>query len=374
MAAIVCHGLQSHLDSQLAESIVLKLRLPSSKPPPTQFFKPSFWDSNSTLKPHTEENNKSTTTPSNSNSCSFLEALSNVSKEPSNDLTTYLHPQQKRSSLTLSPESLQLCTENLGNESGSDSDESSIDMLSAVNANSGTREQTQKGQPRQLSTAKKAKAQNFPPPLTTLRGSEPLRVRPHRENGRLVIEVTKVPPSPLCFQSERSHGRLRLCFLTNPTPSFDPEEEDDAEENEQLANEKELEDEKELENEIIGEVKDTPEEDKETEEEETGDEKKEEEETEEEEECVACGCVESDVIVEKYTRVRRCREGCDHENNELLNWSDSLFIIVTLFRAHAHYNMRRGTATACLGSPEKNKMIKIIEMAVDVTAEVFFQD
>jgi len=145
-------------------------------------------------------------------------------------------------------------------------------------------------------------------------------VRPHRENGRLVIEVTKVPQSPLCFQAERSHGRLRLCFLTNHTPSFDPEEEDDADENEELANEKELE------NEIIGQVKDTPEEDKETEEEETADEKEEEEE-EEEEECVACGCVESDVIVEKYDWLRRCREGGEHENNELLNWSESLCVV-----------------------------------------------
>ncbi|QCE08368.1 protein FANTASTIC FOUR 3-like [Vigna unguiculata] len=330
MAAIVCHGLQSH--SQLAESIALKLRLPASKPNPPQFFKSSFWDSNSnsnsTFKPHTEENNNSTPrTPSNpTSSWTFLEALSNVSKQPSQEQTTYVHPHQKRSSLTLSPRSLQLCTENLGNESGSDSDESSIDMLSAVSTISGTREQTQEGQTRQLSTARKAKAQNFPPPLTTIRGSEPLRVRPHRENGRLVIEVTKVPPSPLCFKAERSHGRLRLCFLTNPTPSFDPEEEDDAEENEVLTNEKELE------NEIIGRVKDTEEEeDEETEEEETGDEKEEEDEEEENlgEECAACGCVESDVIVEKYERLRRCREGGDHENNELLNWSDSLCVVTS---------------------------------------------
>ncbi|BAT94032.1 hypothetical protein LR48_Vigan02g228900 [Vigna angularis] len=328
MAAIVCHGLQSHLDSQLAESISLKLRLPSSKPPPPQFFKSSFWDSNSnsnsnsTFKPHTQENNNSTT-PSNSTSWTFLEALSNVSKHPSQDQTTYVHPQQKRSSLSLSPRSLQLCTENLGNESGSDSDESSIDMLSAVNTYSGTREQTQEGQTRQLSTARKAKAQNFPPPLTTIRGSEPLRVRPHRENGRLVIEVTKVPPSPLCFRAERSHGRLRLCFLTNHTPSFDPEEEDDAEENEELTNEKELE------NEIVGQVKDTQEDDEETEEEKTGDEKEEVDEEDLEEECAACGCVESDVIVEKYERLRRCRVGGDHENNELLNWSDSLCVVTS---------------------------------------------
>ncbi|CAJ1977250.1 unnamed protein product [Sphenostylis stenocarpa] len=326
MAAIVCHGLQSHLEPQLSESIALKLRIPSSP----QFFKPSFWDSNSnsnlnsnssfTFKPHSEENSKPTT-PSVSNSWSFLEALSNVSKEPSQDQTTYVHPQQKRFSLSLSPKSLELCTENLGNESGSDSDESSIDMLSVVDVNSGTREQTQQRQPRQLSTAKKAKTQNFPPPLTTIRGSEALRVRPHRENGRLVIEVTKVPPSPSCFQAERSHGRLRLCFLTNPTSSFDPEEVDDAEENEPLANEKESE------NEIIGQVKDTQKEDKETDEEEVVEEKEREE--EEEEECVACGCVVSDVTVEKYQRLRRCREGGDHENNELLNWSDSLCVVTS---------------------------------------------
>ena len=155
MAAIVHHGLQSHLESQHAESIALKLRLPSSKPPLPQLidlaFKPSFWDSNSTIKPHNEENNKST--PSNPNSWSFLEALSNITKEPSQNQTTYVHPQQKRSSLSLSPKSLQLCTENLGNESGSDSgsdsDENSIDMLSSLNGNSGTREQAQQRQPRQ---------------------------------------------------------------------------------------------------------------------------------------------------------------------------------------------------------------------------------
>lgn len=322
MAAIVHHGLQSHLESQHTESIALKLRLPSSKPPLPQLidlaFKPSFWDSNSTIKPHNEENNKST--PSNPNSWSFLEALSNITKEPSQNQTTYVHPQQKRFSLSLSPKSLQLCTENLGNESGSDSgsdsDENSIDMFSSVNGNSGTREQTQQRQPRQLSTAKKAKTQNFPPPLTTIRGgSESLRVRPHREDGRLVIEVTKVPPSSSCFHAERSHGRLRLCFLTNHTPSFETEaaaeEEDDVEEKEPFVNDKGFE------NEIGGQVKDTTKEEQEETEDETG------EEEEQDEECVACGYVKSDVIImEKYERLRSCNEGGDHENYEFLNWSE----------------------------------------------------
>lgn len=314
MAAIVCHGLQSHL------------RLPSSKPTHPQFidlaFK-SFWDSNSnsnsTTKPHYEENNflikDNKSTPSNPNSWSFLEALSNVTtKESSQNQTTYVHPNQKRSSLLLSPKSLELCTENLGNESGTDIAENSIDMLCSVNENSATGEHTQQTQPRQHSTTKKAKNQSFPPPLTTIRGSESLRMRPHREDGRLVIEVTKVPPTPSCFQAERSHGRLRLSFLTNP--SFDPEEEeeDEVKENEPLTNEKEFE------NDIIEQIKDGKEEEEETEEE-TGQEK---------EECVACVCEESDVIImDKYERPRRCKEGGDHENNELLNWGDSLCVAIS---------------------------------------------
>jgi len=63
-----------------------------------------------------------------------------------------------------------------------------------------------------------------------MRGSKYLRVRPHREDGRLVIEATKVPPSTSCFQADRSHGCLRLYFLANATTSFDPEEEHEQEE------------------------------------------------------------------------------------------------------------------------------------------------
>ncbi|TKY51119.1 FANTASTIC FOUR 3 [Spatholobus suberectus] len=299
MAAIVCQGLQSHL------------RLPSSKPTPPQLIDLAikFWDSNSTIKPHNEENSfplRDKSAPSNP-TWSFLEALSNVAKEPSLNQTTYVHPQQRRSPLCLSPKSLELCTENLGNESGTDIvAENNIDTLSPANCAGGNFATGEQTQPRQLLAAKKAKAQNFPPPLTTIRGSESLRVRPHREDGRLVIEVTKVPPSPSCFQAERSHGRLRLCFLTNHTPSFDPEEEDDVEENEPLPNEKEFE------KEIIGQTKDAG------------------EETEgEEEECVACGWKESDIIMEKYERPRRCKEGGDHENNELLNWSEPRWVVTS---------------------------------------------
>ncbi|XP_057427975.1 protein FANTASTIC FOUR 3-like [Lotus japonicus] len=329
----------------IVESRTLKLRLSSSKPlpPPHQSidlsFKSCFRDSN-----NNEENTNKTDTfkPNNNmgNSWSFLDALSDVSqgnKESSQKETTYVPPQQKRSSLLLSPKSLELCTENLGNESGTDiADENDIDLFCS-GGNLGTRRQ-----PRlQRLAAKKARTQNFPPPLTTIRGSESLLVRPHREDGRLVIEVTKVPPpSPSCFQAERSHGRLRLCFLTNQPPSFDPEEEEEAEEENEDVNvidnnefptpnkgfEVEFD-----ENDMSGQIQHAEVETGDKTEEET--EEKTEEETGEEATFAACGgcdeMKESNVRMEKYERLRRCKEGGDRENSEvLLNWSEPFWVTI----------------------------------------------
>jgi hypothetical protein len=181
------------------------------------------------------------------------------------------------------------------------------------------------------------KTQNFPPPLTTIRGSESLRVRPHREDGRLVIEVTKVPPSTSCFQADRSNGRLRLSFSTNQTTSFDPEEEqeqddvvdfvdddDMIDENEQPYNEEEI-----CENKMIsGEIQDVEEETEEKTEEET------EEEAEEKElksVVVACEKMKgSDVRTEKYERIRRCKENGENEKKELLNWGETHWMVTTI--------------------------------------------
>ncbi|XP_061376513.1 protein FANTASTIC FOUR 3 [Gastrolobium bilobum] len=328
------------METQLVESRTLRLRFPSSKSVPSQSidlaFKSCLWDSN--IKNHNEEENSNKTETSfqeksissnntNKGGWSFLEALSNVSqgnKEPSQKETSYVHPQQKRSSLVLSPRSLELCTENLGNESGTDIAENGIDMLSSsytAGGNLGTREQRE---PRQHLAAMKAKTQNFPPPLTTIRGTKSLVMRPHREDGRLVIEVTKVPPSASCFHAERSHGRLRLCFLNNHAPSFDPEEEEgeeeySIEENEPTANEEGFEEE--LENEMSGQIQFLEEEEEETE----------EEAEEEEDDACGCGCVYEEEMkgsdMRMYERPRRCKEGGDHENNELLlNWGEPLWV------------------------------------------------
>ncbi|XP_058739460.1 protein FANTASTIC FOUR 3-like [Vicia villosa] len=332
MAATVCHpGLQLHLETQLVESRTLRLRLPSPKQSIDLAFKSCFTDSNIKTQHHREENiniNKTETfqTKPNNGGWNFLDALSNISQKTSMKETTttasYVHPQQKRSSLVLSPKSLEMCTENLGNESGTDIVEN--DMLLSLMGKTEESQQQQQQQQQQpcrevLGGSKKAKIQNFPPPLTTIRGSESLRVRPHREDGRLVIEVTKVPPRTSCFEADRSHGRLRLCFSTNETREEEQEEEfeeedgdvvddvdDVIDENEELLNEEEL-----SENEIIRkEIKDIEEEKEEAE----------EELLEESGIVVACGeskDSESDVRMKKYERVRKCKEGGgESENNE----------------------------------------------------------
>jgi hypothetical protein len=199
--------------------------LPSPKQSIDLALKSCFHDSNIKTNHHEESINNTETYQNkpNNGGWNFLDALSNISQNTSKKETTtitYVHPQQKPSSLVLCPKSLELCTENLGSESGIDIVENDM-LLSSL----GTMEEQRQPCRQVLAATKKVKTQNFPPPLTTIRGSESLRVRPHREDGRLVIEVAKVPTSTCCFQADRSQGRLRLCFLTNQTTSFGPEEE-----------------------------------------------------------------------------------------------------------------------------------------------------
>ncbi|KAF7813787.1 protein FANTASTIC FOUR 3 [Senna tora] len=266
MAAIVCHGLQSCLESQIVETRTLRLNFPFSNPHTPQLnpidlsLKTSLWES--------EEKQRKT----ESSGWSFLQALSNVSHGESLEKEmAYVHPQVKKSSVAMSEKSLELCTEKLGNETGSDIVEngSGIDELLCSSPTRRDREE-RKARVQGCLGGRKMRTQNFPPPLTTIRGSENMRVRrTHREDGRLVMEVVRVPPSASCFQAERSHGRLRLCFLKNC--SFDQKDKD------ALTNEDE------------GEY--------------------------------SCDCDGGDMKREKYERPSRCKDGGDHENNDLLiNW------------------------------------------------------
>ncbi|MED6183762.1 hypothetical protein PIB30_040746 [Stylosanthes scabra] len=219
MAAIVCHG-QSSLESHNHHLIhTHRLRIPSSsKPKPLTPPHLSFFEQ--TPNPLLQYNK---TTPQNNTLNYFSESSKEKEAEP------YVHPQVKLSSIRMSPKSLELCTENLGNESGTD-----IMLEFFTSSEQSTSSSTQCFGANNKNKKKIAKTKSFPPPLTTMRGSESLQVRPHREGGRLVIELTKAPStssssSSSCFRAQRSHGRLRLSFLEYP----EEEEEEETEEMEE---------------------------------------------------------------------------------------------------------------------------------------------
>ncbi|OAY55812.1 protein FANTASTIC FOUR 3 [Manihot esculenta] len=332
MATIVCQGLQSCLESQLVEQRTLRLRLSSPKPHFPQSLelalKPSSFD-----RRQDEDKHISSVPNPDIGGWSFLQALSNSfqgPKEATEKENIYVHPLMKRNSSKLSEKSLELCTENLGSETGSDT--ISLCLTESEAGNLPTREQQK---PRQLLGDRKANSRSFPPPLTTMSGSESLRVRPHREDGRLIIKAIKAPSTHTYFQAERSDGRLRLSFVKYSTSNFDSTEIGSAEENEassETKNEKE-----EIETDVNQE------------EEEEDEEEDDDEESDFEEEVVKGsvasskegeengGYVEKDVEgnhlnvgaelgIENFQRPRRCKEG-ELENKALLNWEP--FLVAT---------------------------------------------
>ncbi|XP_047954042.1 LOW QUALITY PROTEIN: protein FANTASTIC FOUR 3-like [Salvia hispanica] len=129
----------------------------------------------------------------------------------------YTHPLSKNSKL--SPQSLQLCTENLGSESGSDtfSDCSSIFSASAPSPTAA----------RIPPPADKysRKVNNFPPPLTTMSGASSLQVRRRSDGGRLIIDAVEGPFRNSYLHAERTDGRLKLSFSAAAACSAGEEEE-----------------------------------------------------------------------------------------------------------------------------------------------------
>lgn len=230
MSTIVCQNLVSCFESQLTETTTLKLKVAAAQPPAAlDLCRKLGADDHS---PRNEFSNWG--------------LLQTNSKESGDKDCIYTHPLAKYSSFSkLSPKSLELCTENLGSESGSDtfSDCSSIFSASpplSPTSNSGEdhkrvvlddwdQKKTTPASPHSKDACRKIK--NFPPPLTTMSGSSSLQVRRHREGGRLIIEAVEGPFRNSFLQAERSDGRLKLCFTT--ATSSGKEQEDEEEENDE---------------------------------------------------------------------------------------------------------------------------------------------
>ncbi|GAA0167124.1 hypothetical protein LIER_22127 [Lithospermum erythrorhizon] len=160
-----------------------------------------------------------------------------LSEKPNNEANNnleipppYVHPLVKKSS-TLNEKSLEICTESLGSETGSDD-------FSYPNseAEDDKQQKHQENEPQMQNysfeevkvakynydPSKKMAPKAFPPHLPSLASKDgpSLHMQSHRINGRLVLEVVSVPQRNY-FQAERHEGRLVLTLLNSPDSQDD---------------------------------------------------------------------------------------------------------------------------------------------------------
>ncbi|XP_028804190.1 protein FANTASTIC FOUR 2 [Neltuma alba] len=149
----------------------------------------------------------------------FLQSLCNKTDKYETQ-KIYIHPLVKRSSSSLSAKSLEMCTESLGCETGSDGSEGSDDIaLFSLEKNSSSLA-TPDGDRNRVSKRSNRSVTNFPPPLSSMSKEGGVRVRPRREDGRLILEAMPSPSHPSRFKAERSDGRLRLQLLSTVNHSL----------------------------------------------------------------------------------------------------------------------------------------------------------
>ncbi|KAK8513363.1 hypothetical protein V6N12_052556 [Hibiscus sabdariffa] len=163
--------------------------------------------------------------------CQFDIWSSIISKKPDDDDDSkslpppYIHPLVKKSASCLSEKSLQICTESLGSETGSDGF-SSYPPSESGDVEEDRKEENQHGVLHQPKTAcfddeddqprivkRSPQYGSFPPPIPSLsrKDGASVRMETHRDNGRLVLEAVSVPLKNNFF-AQRQDGRLVLTF------------------------------------------------------------------------------------------------------------------------------------------------------------------
>lgn len=146
----------------------------------------------------------------------------------------YVHPMVRRSRRCLSKQSLEICTESLGSETGSTgyieddyfSSESDEEKVSSDNdqglpqQDGGNSSGSVHGELQMVNYyhgsngSKSPLPTPFPPPLPSItrRDGPCVQMRSHRRDGRLVVEAVEVPPQNY-LHSRRHDGRLTLTFV-----------------------------------------------------------------------------------------------------------------------------------------------------------------
>lgn len=240
MSTAVCQGLQSCLEPRLAEPCVSRHKIS----PPMSMIPQPFGEKQDKDYSHNENNNGCDDTNvesienCNKGGWNFIEALINPiysTKEVADkNEEVYVHPLVKRSSLVLSSKGLEMCTESLGCETGSDTSSDEISSFSwerekmqflsdeYASLYSNTLQQVNEFPSPAFNknrtsyrkfTRLNTSQCNFPPPLTSISGSDGVEVRPRREGGRLIINAVAVSSCRAYMEADRTNGRLRLSLL-----------------------------------------------------------------------------------------------------------------------------------------------------------------
>ncbi|RDX82705.1 Protein FANTASTIC FOUR 2, partial [Mucuna pruriens] len=247
----VSQGLQSCLEPRVMEPRVLSLKLALQQG--SKFSQPS-----STTKTNRDTEQKPLTNDTKSNGWSFPQTLPHTCNSGNKtEDQVYIHPIVKRSSSILSEKSLEMCTESLGSETGSNASESGDEIslfsfeTSACFAKHANDTTTTADTTQESCEFKRVNnARHFPPPLTSIADWGGVRVRPHREGGRLILEAVASPSPRPYFHAERDGGRLRLCLFES---FYDDDDEEVGDVEEGVDEEEEEEKEEEEEEEECGE-------------------------------------------------------------------------------------------------------------------------
>lgn len=150
---------------------------------------------------------------------------------------------EKKPVKKMSLQSLQICTEILGSETGADDFSPDFPLEYP--------DDTERTTPLKNRYSKRAPPKPLPPPLPSLNmDKNSLQIRPRRQNGRLTLEAVSLPPQEY-LRAERRDGRL-LIVLINKSNHYETEEdhnnkETEEEETEMVFNGLEEEEEEEIE-------------------------------------------------------------------------------------------------------------------------------
>lgn len=181
----------------------------------------------------------------------------------------YVHPLVKKQSSALTVKSLEVCTESLGSETGSEgfslyppSETGDIEVLDKEQEEDRAEVPRQQEEEKEkvpvaqafdgeefrvvkynsAASKKLPPTRSFPPPLPSLSGCDgtSVRMRTHRNNGRVVLEAVSMP-SPNNFRAQRQDGRLVLTFLATTPSSCEATESEEVVDKEEQSGEEDFE-------------------------------------------------------------------------------------------------------------------------------------